>query len=104
LMRQPRHGLLLDEPAVGQDSSHKAMLIHLARALAHAGKLVILTTHDLALAAQADRLLLLGPDGFVADGAPEAILHDQAAWARLGLLVPEWVQLPPSGLPGRDGP
>ena len=43
LMRQPRHGLLLDEPAVGQDSSHKAMLMRtLARALAHAGKLVIL--------------------------------------------------------------
>jgi len=104
LMHQPRHGLLLDEPAVGQDSSHKAMLIHLARALAHAGKLVILTTHDLALAAQADRLLLLGPDGFVADGPPAAILPDRAAWARLGLLVPEWVQLPPSGLHGRDGP
>jgi energy-coupling factor transporter ATP-binding protein EcfA2 len=102
LMRQPRHGLLLDEPAVGQDGSHKAMLIHLARALAHAGKLVILTTHDLALAAQADRLLLLGPDGFVADGPPAAILHDQVAWARLGLLVPEWVHAPPSGIPGRD--
>jgi energy-coupling factor transporter ATP-binding protein EcfA2 len=104
LMRRPRHGLLLDEPAVGQDSSHKAMLIHLARALAYASKLVILTTHDLALAAHADRLLLLGPDGFVADGPPAAILPDQAVWARLGLLVPEWVHLPPSGIPGREEP
>jgi len=101
LMRRPRHGLLLDEPAVGQDSSHKAMLIHLARALAHAGKLVVLTTHDLALAAQADRLLLLGPDGFVADGPPAAILHDRPAWVRLGLLVPDWVHPLPPGSPGR---
>jgi len=104
LMRQPRHGLLLDEPAVGQDSNHKAMLIHLARALAYAGKLVILTTHDLALAAQADRLLLLGPDGFVADGPPSAILHDQPAWARLGLLVPEWVHAAPPGTHGTEEP
>jgi len=104
LMRRPRHGLLLDEPAVGQDAGHKAMLVHLARALARTGKLVILTTHDLALAAHADRLLLLGPDGFVADGPPTAILPDQAVWARLGLLVPEWVHLPISGIPGREEP
>ena len=100
LMRRPRHGLLLDEPVVGQDSSHKAMLIHMLRALARAGKVVILTTHDLALAAQADRLLLLGLDGVVADGPPAAILHDQAAWARLGLLVPEWVYAPPPEIVG----
>jgi energy-coupling factor transporter ATP-binding protein EcfA2 len=92
LMRQPHHGLLLDEPAVGQDTAHKAMLIRLARALAKAGQLIILTTHDLTLAAQADRLLLLGPDGFVADGPPAEILLDRAPWARLGLLVPDWVQ------------
>lgn len=92
LMRRPRHGLLLDEPAIGQDTTHKAMLIRLARALAKAGQLVILTTHDLTLAAQADRLLLLGPDGFVADGLPAKVLLDRAPWASLGLLVPDWVQ------------
>jgi energy-coupling factor transporter ATP-binding protein EcfA2 len=95
LMRGPRHGLLLDEPALGQDAIHKARLIRLVRALAAAGQLVIMTTHDLALAAQADRLLLLGSDGFVADGPPAEILRDEAAWARLGLVVPEWVQSSP---------
>jgi energy-coupling factor transporter ATP-binding protein EcfA2 len=94
LMRRPCHGLLLDEPAVGQDTAHKAMLIRLARALAEAGQVVILTTHDLPLAAEADRLLLLGPDGFVADGPPAEILLDHASWARLGLSVPDWVQAP----------
>lgn len=92
LMQSPRHGLLLDEPALGQDSVHKDRLVHLARALAEAGQLVIMTTHDLTLAAQADRLLLLGPDGFVADGPPEYVLAEEAPWARLGLRVPDWVR------------
>jgi energy-coupling factor transporter ATP-binding protein EcfA2/energy-coupling factor transporter transmembrane protein EcfT len=92
LMRRPRHGLLLDEPSLGQDAGHKAMLVRLARALAAAGRLVIFTTHDLPLAAQADRLLLLGPDGFVADGPPARVLDDAAAWASIGLSVPDWVR------------
>lgn len=91
LMREPRHGLLLDEPALGQDAAHKAALIRLARALARAGQVVMLTTHDLPLAIQADRLMLLGPGGFVADGPPGKVLCDDAAWARLGLSVPDWV-------------
>jgi energy-coupling factor transporter ATP-binding protein EcfA2 len=99
LMRRPRHGLLLDEPALGQDSAHKAELIRVVRALALAGKLVLLTTHDLALAAQADRLMLLGPDGFVADGPTDAILYDDAAWAKLGLSVPDWVKPSPAPAP-----
>ncbi len=95
LMRRPQHGLLLDEPALGQDTAHKAMLIRLARALADAGRLIILTTHDLALAAQADRLMLLGPDGFVADGPPAEILRCDEPWTRLGLWVPNWVRPSP---------
>jgi energy-coupling factor transporter ATP-binding protein EcfA2 len=96
LMRRPRHGILLDEPSLGQDAAHKAMLVHLARALAGAGQLVILTTHDLPLAAQADRLALLGPEGLVANGPAAEVLHDDAAWAGLGLSVPGWVVAPPS--------
>jgi len=103
LMRRPRHGLLLDEPAVGQDTAHKAMLIRLAHALAQAGQLVVLTTHDLTLAAQADRLLLLGPDGFVADGPPAEILLDYASWSRLGLSVPDWVRIPRLNPQSGDG-
>jgi energy-coupling factor transport system ATP-binding protein len=91
LMRGPRHGLLLDEPALGQDAAHKRRLTQLTRALAEAGQLVILTTHDLALAAQADRLLVLGHDGFVADGPPDTVLSNDAAWERVGLRVPAWV-------------
>jgi energy-coupling factor transport system ATP-binding protein len=90
LMRRPVHGLLLDEPSLGQDDGHKQMLLYLLRQVAAAGQLVIVTTHDIALAAQADRMILLGPDGFVADGPPQTVLADEVAWQRLGLTVPDW--------------
>jgi energy-coupling factor transport system ATP-binding protein len=91
LMQGPRHGVLLDEPALGQDATHKERLMRMAHALADAGQLVILTTHDLALAARADRLLILGQDGFVADSPPKEVLRDKTPWAQVGLHVPDWV-------------
>lgn len=90
LMREPHHGILLDEPSLGQDRAHKRWLIRLMRALAEAGQLVLFTTHDLPLAAQADRLLLLGSEGLVADGPPGRLLRDPVPWAQLGLSVPPW--------------
>jgi ABC-type hemin transport system ATPase subunit len=50
-----------------------------------------MTTHDLSLAAQADRLLLLTRSGFVADGPPSEVLSDADAWVRAGLIVPDWL-------------
>lgn len=91
LMRSPYHGVLLDEPALGQDAAHKAILMDVAHQLAQAGRLVMMTTHDLHLAAQADRLLILGADGFVADGPPEQVLHDPESWRRVGLTLPRWI-------------
>jgi energy-coupling factor transporter ATP-binding protein EcfA2/energy-coupling factor transporter transmembrane protein EcfT len=95
LMRQPRHGVLLDEPAIGQDEGHKTMLSRLAHGLAAAGQLVIIATHDLALASEADRLMLLGPQGFVADGPPAQVLSDDRCWAQLGLRIPPWIRRKP---------
>jgi len=83
--------VFLDEPALGQDATHKAILMDVTRRLARAGRLVVLTTHDLRLAAQADRLLVLGVDGFVAAGPPAQVLRDPACWGQVGLSVPEWV-------------
>jgi energy-coupling factor transport system ATP-binding protein len=89
LMRQPRDGILLDEPALGQDDGHKSRLLRLARALADAGQLVILTTHDLALAAQADRLLLLANGHIITGGTPAVVLEDTDACRRAGMRTPE---------------
>jgi energy-coupling factor transport system ATP-binding protein len=104
LMRRPRHGILLDEPSLGQDAAHKAQLLQVARALAKAGQLVVLTTHDLPLATQADRLALLGPEGFVAHGPPAQVLRDDGAWARLGLSVPDWIVPPEPPAEGGQRP
>ena len=92
LMRQPRHGLLLDEPALGQDEGHKAILLRLLRAYAAAGHIVAYATHDLELAAQADELVLLGPQGIAAQGAASEVMRNAAAWHSLGFVIPEWVR------------
>jgi energy-coupling factor transport system ATP-binding protein len=93
LMRHPAHGLLLDEPSLGQDNTHKTVLMRLLRTLADAGYLVVMTTHDLTLASHADRLVLLGQGGEVtADGATEAVLQDHSAWQRTNIALPAWFQ------------
>jgi energy-coupling factor transport system ATP-binding protein len=91
LVRRPRHGILLDEPSLGQDTTHKALLKRVLRLAAQAGYLVVVATHDLELAAAADRMLLLSPHGLLADGPPAEVLHDGAVWERMGLRVPDWV-------------
>jgi energy-coupling factor transporter ATP-binding protein EcfA2 len=103
LMHAPRHGLLLDEPALGQDGVHKRQLMRMAHLLADRGQLVILTTHDLTLAAQADRLMVLGHAGIVADGTPAKVLADDDAWAQVGMRVPEWVCHSPVAEDDRSG-
>jgi len=90
LMRRPAHGLLLDEPSLGQDQVHKTFLMQMLRALADTGQIVLLTTHDLTLSAQADRLILLSNEGVVADGETRQVLGDAAAWQRTGLALPDW--------------
>jgi energy-coupling factor transport system ATP-binding protein len=93
LMRQPRHGVLLDEPTLGQDDAHRAILGRTIRALAAAGRVVVTATHDLLWAAcYADRLVLLAPGEVVADGPTARILQQEAAWQRAGLVLPDWVR------------
>jgi energy-coupling factor transporter ATP-binding protein EcfA2 len=92
LMRQARHGVLLDEPALGQDALHKQQLVRTLRWIAGTGHFVIYSTHDIELAAQADLLFLLHPEGIISSGPPEQVLADRDAWQKLGLLIPEWIQ------------
>ena len=102
LMRDPAGGILLDEPSLGLDTAHKSMLIEVCRGLADRGKIVIMTTHELHLAAMADRIALLAADGsaFVADGAPERVFRDHDAWNRAGMFVPAWLSRPePEDIP-----
>lgn len=93
LMQNGEHGILLDEPALGQDQEHKTVLVDLLQRLAEAGFLVIFSTHDLELAAHADHLILLQPDGILTEGPTHAVLEDRSAWDRIGLVRPDWMVL-----------
>ena len=93
VMQLPRDGLLLDEPTLGQDAGHKRQLAALIRTLGQAGKMVLFTTHDLDLAAQADRIVLLGTRGIVADGTPAEVFANREAWDEIGLLIPTWLNV-----------
>ncbi len=67
--------ILADEPFAGLDPAHQFEAADLLRSLAGHGRGVVLTIHDLALAARiADRVVILHRGRVVADGAPEAAL------------------------------
>lgn len=72
--------LLADEPLTGLDPGHALDTVELFRRLAHEErKGVIVTLHDLTLAARfADRVLLLDRGCLVADGPPSHALTSQA--------------------------
>jgi energy-coupling factor transport system ATP-binding protein len=90
LMRRPQYGILLDEPSLGLDTRHKEVLLRTLRALAQAGYLVIMATHEVDLAFQAERVILLSPKGVQADGPAAQVLVTPEAWERIGLWLPDW--------------
>ena len=93
LMRENRHGILLDEPSLGQDEYHKKILIHVLRALANSGYLVMFSTHDLELASQANQLVLLTPEGIISQGPVKEVLQDVGSCEKMGLVIPPWMDI-----------
>lgn len=70
--------LLADEPFTGLDPSHQFEAADLLRSAALQGGGVVLTIHDLTLAARiADRVIILDRGRIVADGAPRIALTPQ---------------------------
>lgn len=70
--------LLADEPAAGLDPSHQIGLMEIFAALAAKGQTVVVTLHELHLAARwCDRLLLLDQGALCADGVPTEVLTEQ---------------------------
>jgi manganese/iron transport system ATP-binding protein len=73
--------LLLDEPFTGLDMPTQELLAELFADLAHEGRAVLMTTHDLLGAIDgADRLALLNRTIIAAD-TPAHLVGDPAAWA-----------------------
>ena len=74
--------LLLDEPFTGLDMPTQELLSELFLSLAHEGRAVLMTTHDLAAAfSSCDRLTLLN-ETIVATGTAHELAGDASAWMR----------------------
>jgi iron complex transport system ATP-binding protein len=81
--------LLADEPLTGLDPGHALDALALFRRLAHdEGKGVIITLHDLNLAARfADRVLVLSAGKLIIDGAPDTALTPETLSNVYGVVV-----------------
>jgi len=66
--------LALDEPEVGLDGREWARLLTWLAERRAAGVTLVLVTHEMDLAARADRVVALADGRVVADGTPEAVL------------------------------
>jgi iron complex transport system ATP-binding protein len=91
--------ILADEPFAGLDPAHQFEAAELLRSLASQGHGVVLTIHDLALAARiADRVVVLHRGRIVADGAPEAALTPSTLREVYGIEA-QWLSVRERGMP-----
>ncbi len=90
---QPRC-IVLDEPTAMLDPVGRREVIDTVKKLNRAsGVTVVLITHHMDEAAQADRLIVMSKGKIVADGAPNAVFSDVEGLKAVGLTVPETVEL-----------
>lgn len=84
--------LFLDEPVAGLDPDAQLLVLDLLRARVSDGATVIVTLHDLTLAARyADRILVLDRGRLVADGPPTEALSEGVLDEAFGLAA-TWVE------------
>ncbi len=89
--------LLADEPTAGLDPEAQLMVLERLKARAAAGQAVLVSLHDLALAARfADRVVVLDGGRVLADDAPMVALTPRIMADTFGLTT-RWVE-------GPDGP
>ncbi|MFN4092689.1 MAG: ABC transporter ATP-binding protein [Brevundimonas sp.] len=89
--------LLADEPAAGLDPDAQLMVMERLRDRARSGRAVLVSLHDLTLAARyADRVVVLEQGSNIADGPPRAALSPEILKRAFGL-TGSWIE-------GPDGP
>ena len=67
--------LIADEPAAGLDPAHQIGMMAALRAIAGTGRAVLVSLHDLTLAARwCDRIVLMDRGTIAADGRPGDVL------------------------------
>lgn len=93
LLAQDAPLIFADEPAAGLDPEHQIRVMQLFAELAREGRGVLVSLHDLGLAARhCTRLLLLDQGRLVADGPPLEVLSDQRLAQVFGIKVARFEQ------------
>ena len=85
--------LLLDEPTAGMDALSRRQMWNLLRKLNGKNLTILLTTHYMEEAAQADRVVVIDSGEIVMDNEPEKIFSQVDTMRNLGLDVPQVTQL-----------
>ena len=85
--------ILADEPTGALDSRTGREVLSFLQKLNREGDTVVLITHHMDEAAQADRLVVMAKGRVIADGAPKEIFQDVEGLKAVGLTVPETTQL-----------
>ena len=86
--------IVLDEPTAMLDPVGRKEVMDTVKQLnRRAGVTVVLITHHMDEAAQADRLVVMAGGHVVADGTPKEVFADVEGLKAVGLTVPETVEL-----------
>ena len=86
--------IVLDEPTAMLDPTGRAEVMRTIKTLNRtSGVTVVLITHHMDEAAQADRLVVMAKGRVVADGAPKEVFQQVEALKSVGLTVPETTEL-----------
>ena len=86
--------IVLDEPTAMLDPIGRADVLRTIKQLnRERGVTVVLITHHMDEAAQADRLVVMAKGKVIADGAPKEVFRDVEGLKAVGLTVPDTTQL-----------
>ena len=86
--------IVLDEPTAMLDPNGRADVMRTIKELNRTkGVTVVIITHHMDEAAQADRLVVMARGKVVADGTPKEVFQDVEGLKRVGLCVPETTEL-----------
>ena len=89
--------LMADEPIAGLDPAHQISTMQVFGSLAKEGRSVVVSIHDLGLAARhCTRLILLAQGGILADGPPQQVLTPDLMARAFGISA--WRSDTPDGL------